>query len=131
MKALIFPEAGFNFGHVDDIADGLLLIHDKGMTGETYILGGEISTVRELVAKVAMLTGRKVPRLTIPGPVVKLALPFGPLVGRFFGAPNLREGIRSIDGTTYWATHEKARRELGYSPRDLETGLRETLAATG
>jgi dihydroflavonol-4-reductase len=64
MKTLIFPEAGFNFGHVDDIADGLLLVHDRGKIGETYILGGEITTVRELVGKTAMLTGRKAPRLT-------------------------------------------------------------------
>jgi nucleoside-diphosphate-sugar epimerase len=30
---------------------------------------------------------------------------------------------------TYWATDDKARRELGYVPRDFETGLRETLDA--
>lgn len=130
MKALIFPEAGFNFGHVDDIADGLLLVHDKGKVGETYILGGELATVRELITKTAVLSGRNEPRITIPGPVVRMALPLGPLIGRFFGTPNLREGIRSIDGTTYWATHERARRELGYSPRDLVTGLKETLAGS-
>jgi hypothetical protein len=41
--------------------------------------------------------------------------------------PNLREMIRAADGVTYWATDEKARRELGYAPRDLETGMRQTL----
>jgi len=40
--------------------------------------------------------------------------------------PNLREIIRSADGVTYWATDAKARRELGYAPRGLETGLRQT-----
>ena len=43
--------------------------------------------------------------------------------------PNLRELIRSADGATYWATDAKARRELGYAPRGLETGLRQTLSA--
>ena len=43
--------------------------------------------------------------------------------------PNLRELIRTSDGVTYWATDEKARRELGYAPRDIDTGLRQTLAA--
>jgi nucleoside-diphosphate-sugar epimerase len=52
-------------------------------------------------------------------------------VGRMMGVgPNLRESIRAADGVTYWATDEKARRELGYAPRGLETGIRETLAAT-
>jgi nucleoside-diphosphate-sugar epimerase len=36
--------------------------------------------------------------------------------------------IRSADGVTFWATDQKARRELGYAPRDLETGIRQTLA---
>jgi len=128
MKALTFPETGFNFGHVEDIAQGLLLIHDKGDIGETYILGGELATVRELITTVAELAGKKPPRVTIPGPLIKLAIPIGPLVGRFFGTPNLREAIKSVDGTTYWATEEKARRELGYAPRDLRTGIRQTLA---
>jgi hypothetical protein len=30
---------------------------------------------------------------------------------------------------TYWASDTKARRDLGYSPRDLESGLSQTLAA--
>ena len=42
--------------------------------------------------------------------------------------PNLRELIRAAEGVTYWATDDKARRELGYAPRDLETGFRQLLA---
>jgi hypothetical protein len=41
--------------------------------------------------------------------------------------PNLREGIRAAQGVTYWGRHDKTMRELGFSPRDLETGLRQTL----
>jgi hypothetical protein len=43
--------------------------------------------------------------------------------------PNLRELISASDGVTYWASDDKARAELGYAPRDLDTGLTETLAA--
>ncbi len=46
-------------------------------------------------------------------------------------SPRLRDMIRSSDGVTYWASDEKARRELGYAPRGLEQGLRDTLAAEG
>jgi nucleoside-diphosphate-sugar epimerase len=44
--------------------------------------------------------------------------------------PNLLESIRAAEDVTYWATDDKARRELGYAPRDLETGIRQTVAAT-
>ena len=39
--------------------------------------------------------------------------------------------IASADGVTFWASHEKATRELGYDPRGLEEGLRQTLEAEG
>jgi nucleoside-diphosphate-sugar epimerase len=45
--------------------------------------------------------------------------------------PNMRELVSSSDGVTFWASSEKAERDLGYSPRPLDRGLRETLAAEG
>jgi nucleoside-diphosphate-sugar epimerase len=45
--------------------------------------------------------------------------------------PNLRELISSADNVTFWATHDKAIAELGYSPRGLDQGLRDTLEAEG
>jgi nucleoside-diphosphate-sugar epimerase len=57
--------------------------------------------------------------------------PFGRLVGPIFRQPpNLRELVSASHDVTYWATDAKARRELGYVPRDLETGLRELASAT-
>lgn len=130
MPVKVFPEAGFNFVFVDDLVEGILLVHDKGRIGETYILGGEIATVDKLIDLVATLSGRRPPRFTLPPVFVKLAIPLGPVIAPMFKLPpNLREGIRSAQGVTYWGTHEKAMRELGYAPRDLETGLRETLEA--
>ncbi len=132
LKVLAFPDTGFNFLHVEDAAQGILLVHDKGRIGEAYVLGGQLTTTREAIETVARLSGRKPPRITLPASLAKMAIPIGPLVGRVMGTgPNLRELIRAADGVTYWATDAKARGELGYAPRDLETGLRETLAALG
>ena len=67
----------------------------------------------------------------MPTGLIKLVAPAGPLVGKMMGfPPNFRELISASDGVTYWAKDDKARRELGYSPRDLDTGLRQTLEAT-
>jgi dihydroflavonol-4-reductase len=130
LKLKMFPDCGFNLVHVDDVAEGILLAHDKGAIGESYVLGGELSTMGELVDKVSELSGRKPPRLTLPPVLMKMSIPIGPLVGRVMGfPPNLAELIRTSDGVTYWAKDDKARRDLGYAPRDLETGLKQTLAA--
>ncbi len=128
LKLRLFPESGFNFVYVEDIAEGILLVHDKGRIGESYNLGGPKSTMGELVDKTAALAGRKPPRFTMPAALMKAAVPIGPLVGKLMGfPPNLGELIRTSDGVTFWMTDEKARRELGYSARDLDTGLRQTL----
>lgn len=130
LRARVFPELGFNLVHVEDVAEGILLAHDRGETGESYVLGGELSTMGDLIDKVAALEGRKPPRLTLPPLLARLSAPLGPLVGPLMGfPPNLGELVRASNGVTYWASDSKARRSLGYSPRDLDTGLKQTLAA--
>jgi nucleoside-diphosphate-sugar epimerase len=85
--------------------------------------------MRELVEKVSEIAGRKAPKRELPVGAMKLLTPVGPLVGKALGfPPNLRELIATSDGVTYWAKDDKARRDLGYAPRDMETGLRDTLA---
>jgi dihydroflavonol-4-reductase len=128
LKLRLFPDAGFNFIHVEDVAYGILLAHDKGRIGESYNVAGQKSNIGELVDKVSALCGRRAPRLTMPPFVMKAAIPIGPLVGKLMGfPPNLAELIRTSDGVTFWMTDEKARRELGVEPRDLDRGLAQTL----
>src|SRR3954466_2338038 len=128
LSALPFAGLGLNLVYVDDVADGILLAHDKGKLGDSYVLGGEIATMRKLVEKTAAIAGRKPPKRDLPSGVIKLAAPAGPVVGKIMGfPPNFRGLITASDGVTYWAKDDKARRELGYSPRDLDTGLRQTL----
>jgi nucleoside-diphosphate-sugar epimerase len=129
---LLFPDTGFNFLHVDDCAEGLLLIHDKGRVGESYVLGGELSTIGDTIRLINRILGRRPPRFTLPRWLMKISTPLGPALGRLTGLPpNLREGITAIDGVTYWGSDRKARDELGYSPRSMEEAFRQTLAASG
>src|SRR5947208_14244464 len=132
LPALAFPELGFNMVHRDDVAQGILLALDRGQVGEAYVLGGEITTMRGLIETEARILDRRPPRRTMPVGVLKAAAPLGPVIGPLLGfPPNLNELIRSSGGVTYWAGHDKAVRELGYAPRPLEQGLRETLRAEG
>jgi nucleoside-diphosphate-sugar epimerase len=132
MPMIAFPDLGMNMVHVDDVADGVLLALDKGKVGESYVLGGQITTMRELIETLATVTDRKAPKRAMPTPVLKALRPVGPVVGKVMGQPpNLSELISSADGVTFWAKHDKAMGELGYSPRGLEQGLRDTLSAEG
>jgi dihydroflavonol-4-reductase len=124
----VFAETGFNFVHVEDLADGITAAHDRGRVGEAYNLAGERGTLGDLIDKTAAIVGRKPPRIPMPTGLMKLAIPIGPVVGRVMGfPPDLRELIRTSDGVTFWMTDAKARDELGFAPRDLDAGLRQTL----
>jgi nucleoside-diphosphate-sugar epimerase len=125
-----FPELGICLTHVEDIAGGILLALDRAKPGETYVLSGPVTTMRDAIEVVAELSGRKAPKHALPTPLMKAMIPIGPLVGKLMGQPpNLRELISSADGVTFWASHEKATRDLGYAPRGMEEGLRQTLEA--
>ncbi len=132
LRARSFPELGFSFVYVDDVADGIVLTLDRGAIGESYVLGGEITRLGNVIDTAARLLGRKPPWFTVPARAARMSIPIAPLVTRVMGtAPNLAELIRSADGVTYWATEAKARRTLGYAPRDLEAGLRRTFGLDG
>jgi nucleoside-diphosphate-sugar epimerase len=130
LPLLPFPELGICMTHVEDIAGGVLLALDKGTLGEAYVISGPATTMREAVETVARISGRKAPKRNLPTGLMKMMIPFGPVVGKVMGQPpNLRELITSGDNVTFWASYDKAQRELGYSPRGMDEGLRDTLAA--
>lgn len=120
LPALTFGDCGLNMAHVADIAAGVALVGERGRVGESYVLGGEITTLGELVRRVAAIGGHRPPRLSTPTWVLRLAAPLVRRIG-----PDLGELVSASGGVTYWASDARARRELGYAPRDLETGLSE------
>ncbi len=127
MPAIPFPDLGLTLVHVDDVATGICRCLDQGEIGRAYVLGGEVTTMRGLIETAGEVLGRKPPRMSVPTGMLKALKPFGPLVGAGMGQPpNLGELISSADGVTFWATSDRAREELGYAPRDLSTGLRDT-----
>jgi len=132
MPLIAFPDLGMNMVHVEDVADGILLALDKGEPGEQYVLGGQITTMRELIGTLAQVTDKKPPKRAVPTGLMKAMTPIGPVVGKLMGQPpNLSELISSADGVTFWAKHDKAMEQLGYSPRGLEQGLQDMLEAEG
>jgi dihydroflavonol-4-reductase len=115
-------EVSVGLVHVDDLASGIVAALARGAVGQSYVLSGPASTLRDAIGIAARIGGHTSPRLRVP---TRLLRTMGPL-GRLIGQPNLREVISSAAGVTYLASNNKATTELGFKPRELEAGLRDT-----
>ena len=124
----MFPGLGLTMSYVDDVAAGVVVAAEKGRPAEVYVLGGEVARLGDVLDRVADLAGHRRARVTLPTAVIRAVTPLGTVIGRLTGVgPDLREAVRASDGVTYWASSEKAKRELGYAPRALNEGLRDLL----
>jgi len=125
-------DAGLTWGYVDDIAAGILAVLDRGRLGESYVLAGPAHRLREAIAIAADLGGHRPPSLAVPTSALRALAPLADrlssgLKSRLGLPDNLGEVLSASAGVTYWATADKARRELGFEPRDLRSGLRDWL----
>jgi dihydroflavonol-4-reductase len=119
-----YVDAGLNFLPVEDAAAGHLLAAERGRIGERYIFGGENLTLKQVLALLAGVSGRKAPRLRVPH---ALALGAGyidtaisGLLGREPQIP--LEGVRMARHSMF-VSSEKARRELCFAPGPVAAAL--------
>lgn len=109
--------------HVDDCAEGLALVAERAADGDEHILGGTCVTIREWLTLAVTLAGRRPPVAWLPDVVVRAVV-----AGWRSAPPRLREGLAMSLGAHWAFRADKAKRDLGWSPRSLEEGLRETMA---
>ncbi len=113
-------DGGSSIAHADDVAHGIVAALRRGRSGERYILGGQNLTVHELTRKVLRLAGRKDSVIEVPNyalfELVRLMREAGM-------SPPISEDVLDY-ATLYWfMDSSKARRELGYKPRDADSTL--------
>jgi nucleoside-diphosphate-sugar epimerase len=112
-----------SFVNVDDCADGLIRVAERGHDGAEYILVSDTATFRQWFETIARVTGKRPPRYYLPdflvwdvGDVARRAIPGK--AGRI-----LRDAIAMSAGEHWSFSGEKARRELGWDPRTLDQGM--------
>jgi len=124
-----FVDTGLNLVHVDDVAQGHLLALDKGRIGENYILGGEDVRLRDMLALIAPLVGRKPPRVRLPlAPLYPLA--FG---AEAFARMRGKEPFLTVDALKMskylmYFSSEKAKAELGFQARPFARGIEDAIS---
>jgi nucleoside-diphosphate-sugar epimerase len=131
MPIMMGPKAGLTVAHVDDITDGHILALEKGRNGESYILAGPAVTYRQMMEMWQAICGVSAPKLWLPGWTAALTSRF---IGGLETAFKLKtalssEALMTQADYTYYASADKAKRELGWQPRPLEAAFKEVLEA--
>jgi dihydroflavonol-4-reductase len=121
-----YVETGLNLVDVRECARGHVTALEKGKSGERYILGGENLTLKQILDKLAKITG-------LPSPILKLPYIFAYAAGiademvtaRLRG----REPRATIDtvrmgAKKMFASSDKAERDLGWKIVPVESALR-------
>jgi dihydroflavonol-4-reductase len=101
----------------------------KGRKGERYLLSGhwrELKSIADMVSNIAECSAK---RIACPHGIARLGLPFINLYGRITDTDALytRDSLNALRTSHRSISHEKAHRELDYSPRPLWETLRDTL----
>jgi dihydroflavonol-4-reductase len=121
-----YVDTGLNLVDVDECARGHVAALEKGTSGERYILGGENLTLKQILDKLAKLTGLPSPSMRVPYAVALAAGVVDELVtGRMLG----REPRATIDAVRMgrkkmFVTSTKAERELGWRTLPVDNALR-------
>ncbi len=119
------PETGLNWVDVADVARGHLLAHERGRSGERYILGAENLPLRSLLQRVGREVGRSAPRYSLPH-WIPLAAAFidEEMLARMGREPTIPvDGVRMSREFMYYDS-SKATIELGYVPRSIDGAIR-------
>ena len=111
---------------VADCAHGHLLAMEKAVPGERYILGGENLTLKQILDKLAAITGLPSPKIKLPYAV---AYATGVVDTLFSGSMMRREPRVTLDSVRMgrkkmFITSAKAERELGWNPGPVDGALR-------
>jgi len=120
-----YVDTGLNLVDVKDCAEGHLLAVEKAMPGERYILGGENLTLKQILDKLAAITGLPSPSLRLPYAV---AYATGVVDTLVTGRMMKREPRVTLDSVRMgrkkmFVTSAKAERELGWSPGPVDGAL--------
>jgi len=124
-----YMDGTLNMVDVEDVAEGHILAAEKGKVGERYILGNQNFTLLELFNLLEEVTGVPKPKMKIP---YFMALASGYFVERILGMSFPNYSTMDLDSVklSKFRWHfdcSKAKKELGYSPSNIEESIRKTV----
>ena len=122
-------KGGYDFVDVRDVAAGILSAAERGRTGECYILSNRYVEIKELLDTVSEVRGTKKIKVVLPMWLAKVTAPLSEAYYALLKQPPLytRYSLYTIS-THVTFTHEKAAKELDFSPRPIRDTIADTVA---
>ncbi|HJT00014.1 MAG TPA: hopanoid-associated sugar epimerase [Terriglobales bacterium] len=121
-----YVDTGLNLVDVTEVARGHMAALEKGKRGERYILGGENLTLKQILDKLAAITGLPSPRVKLPYAV---AMASGMVDTAVTGLLLRREPRVTVDAVRMgrkkmFVSSAKAERELSWKIVPVDNALR-------
>ena len=127
-KITAVPNGGLSFVDVRDTAQAFRSAMQKGRHGQRYLLGAVNWTFVKFFDRLERLTKVASPRLALPS---KVTVTGAKVIDSLFRQWNFASPLEAdtIEMAEYfwYLTHAKARRELGFTPRDPGDTLNDTV----
>lgn len=119
-----YSPGGRNFICVEDAAIGVANALDKGNIGESYIIGNENLSYKEVFRKIASVVGVEAPKRRIPKLGVLAFGMYGSLMYRITGRkPLVSYSMAKQSCEGFYYSSEKAIRELDLPQTKIEYGI--------
>jgi dihydroflavonol-4-reductase len=129
-KVQAVPAGGMSFVDARDAAGAMVSAMRRGRAGERYLVGGCNCTIREFFGRLERVSGVKAPWIPMPKSpeIAKQAVRLmDRLVDRIGGTPVVNAQSVDIAQHYWYVDWSKAKRELGFAPRDPTQTLRDTV----
>ncbi len=122
-------KGGFDFVDVRDVASGAVSALEKGKKGETYILGGKYYSIKELGDMILKVRDSEKELGEIPLSLAYVGLPFVNFYAWITGKQPLYNKVYLdvLKSGNKKVLSSKAEKELGYTSRNMEITVRDTL----
>lgn len=123
-------KGGYNWVDVRDIANSICNALSQGQLGESYILGGNYYTLKDLSRVVAKVSNKRIPCFEVPIALVKSFLP---IISVYYKIrkqdPSVtRESIEILEFGNKHIESEKAKKDLGHNPRPIDETMKDLLS---
>jgi len=124
-----YIDTGLNIVHVDDVAEGHALALERGVIGEKYILGSEDLFLRDLLALIASVAGRRRPRIKLRHDLLWPVAIGMEAAARWTGIEPMvtRDHLKMARKLMFFSS-AKAIAQLGYRPRPARIAVEDAVA---